>query len=671
MLPQRACRAAATIACAAILPSAAGAAGARRAMTVDDQFRMAEPGAPLLSPDGQWVLYTVERLSLPQNARHMSTWLAPTAAGRPPREFLRKGDGSPMWAASSRSVFFLRSVGTGDQSSRELFEQDVDGGDAVQRSHIAPGPDGEWQIAPDGTFFLVLRQEAKPSAPGAGSDVVFVDEGSNGQTSDTWMNVWRYDVATAALTRVTQRDWTISGADVSPDGRTAVVAARPDNGRNTRARTELFSVDLKTGATRALTQNGAPENGPLWSPDGRSVLFSAVRLDRWELGNGDLWLLDVASGQARNLTPGHPGRFGQAVFSPDGTALFVQSGYGTTRFPVQIEVASGRITPLVETKGVVRVGSWSADRRTFAYVYTDFASPADVYVGRVNVRADRQHRLTDLNPWVRDEIALGSAQAVQWPSFDGKTIEGLLHLPPADVGATGPRPMIVHVACGPGCAWLNSFSVKNHVWAGLGYAQLSPNVRGSSNYDDALMRGNKFDIGGGDRRDIEAGTDAMVERGIADPERLGIDGWSYGGVLGGYTLTRTTRFKAASLGAMVSDFISEYGAVVYYDMELWFLGGNPWTEPEQWRGRGSLTHADRVRTPTLLHHGDEDTTCSPFQSMNFFAALRTFGTPVRLIRYPGEGHDLRQPAHLRLRDSQDVAWMQRYLRGIRGPDGVE
>jgi dipeptidyl aminopeptidase/acylaminoacyl peptidase len=325
----------------------------------------------------------------------------------------------------------------------------------------------------------------------------------------------------------------------------------------------------------------------------------------------------------------------------------------------------------VQTEGLVRVGSWSADRRTFAYVYQDFTTPPDIYVGRTEISADRQHRITDLNPWVREEIALGSVRRVQWTSFDGAPIEGLLHLPPGDTGAPSPRPMIVHVACGPGCAWLNNFSIKNHVFAGLGYAQLSPNVRGTSNYDDRLMRGNELDIGGGDRRDLLAGVDAMVAQKIADPDRLGIDGWSYGAILAGYTITQTTRFKAASLGAMVSDWTSEYGASANYDVELWYLGGNPWTQTQHWRERSPLTHADRVRTPTLLHHGDLDDTDSPFQSMNFFVALRKFGVTARLLRYPDESHDLQQPVHLRMRDSQDVAWMEWFVRGIRGPETPE
>lgn len=640
----------------------------KRPMSVDDQFRLVEPSAPLLSPDGQWVLYTVERVSVAENARHSSIWIASTQNKKPPREFLREGDSSPIWAPSSRSVYFLRSVADGNRRSRELFEQGIDDSVAVQHSYIGPGVGGSWQLSQDGTSFLVIRQEAVPTGPGADSDVVFVDEGSNGQVRDYWRNLWRYDLATEKLTRVTSREWWITSADLSPDGRSAIVEAQPDNGRNTRWKSELFLVDLSTGLTQQLTNNVAPESSPVWSPDGKSVLFTAVRLDDWALGNGDLWLFDVASRRAVNITPKHTGRFTQPIFSRDGKSIFVQSGYGTTRFPVRIDIGSGKITRLVQTEAVVRVGSWSHDRQTFAYIYTDATTPPDLYIGRNGITADRQHRLTDLNPWVRDEIALGSVQVVKWKSYDGKLIEGLLQLPPAGTVVQGYLPMIVHVACGPGCNWLNVFNPKFQVYAGLGYAQLSPNVRGTANYDDTFMRANMFDIGGGDRLDILSGVDAMIARKVADPGRLGIDGWSYGGILAGYTITQTNRFKAASLGAMVSDWVTDYGSSAYYGTERWYLGGNPWTKPGHWRGRSSLTYANRVRTPTLLHHGDEDDTDPPFQSMNFFVALRRFGTTARLIRYPNEPHDLQQPRHIRIRDTQDVAWMQRFVRGIKGPD---
>lgn len=630
-------------------------------MTVDDQFRMTEPGTPLISPDGKWVLFSVDTMSLKENAHHSRFMLSPSNGRERPKELLEEGDGVIAWSPDSQSVFIQRVAGKGT----ELFEQPVTGGPAVQKSHLGWSDPGSWQLSKDGLSFLVVRSESKFSGPGKDSDAVFVNEGSNGQRRGYWQNLWRFDLQTEKLRRVTQRAWRINSADLSPDGLHAVVAAQPDNGRNSGWKSELYEVDLRTGRSRQLTRNKAPEIAPQWSPDGKHVLFTAMRLDTWDYGNGDLWLLDTHTLKIRNLTPNHTGRFAQPVFSSDGKTLLVPSGYGTARFPVSVDVATGRITKLVDTHGAVRIGSWSADRKTFAYAYTDAVTPADVYVGRLGNRSDRQARLTDLNPWIREEIALGSVETVRWRSFDGRQIEGLLYLPPREKPDHRRLPMIVHVPCGPGCAWLNTFSVKHQVYAGLGYAQLAPNIRGASNYDDAHMHANRFDIGGGDRRDVMTGIDALISKGIVDGSRLGIDGWSYGAVLGGYTLTKTNRFRAASLGAMVSDWVSEYGSSANYDVERWYIGGNPWSNPEKWRERSSLTHADRVRTPTLLHHGDEDTTDSPFQSMNYYVALRKAGTVARYIRYPGEGHDLYEPQHIRLRDMQDVAWMERFVKGVR------
>lgn len=628
---------------------------AKRPLTVDDEFRIVETANPLISPDGRWVLYSVTHSSLADNARHTVIWIAPAGDGAAPREFLKEGDGSPMWGRDSASVFFVRGG--------QLFEQRLDGGAAVQHSHLTGERPWLWRLSRDGAFFLALQSEETVDAPGGAGDTTFVDEGSNGQTRLAWDNVFRYDLKTETLTRVTERKWSIDDADLSPDGRHAVVAARPDNDRNTRWRTELYVVDLASGSTRQLTHNVAPESSPVWSPDGTWILFNAVRLDKWELGNGDFWRVDVATGKTRLLTRHRVGRFsGTPVFSPDGRSIDSQSGYATARFPVRVDAATGAVTRLIDTEGAARAGSWSDDRRTFAYTYEDAATPPDVYIGRSGDTAERQHRVTDLNPWLREEIALGSVQRVRWKSRDGLGIEGLLLLPPA--AAKKPLPLIVHVACGPGCGWVNSFSAKNQIYAGLGYAQLSPNVRGSSNYDDVFMRANKFDIEVGDRYDLLAGADAMVARGIADPQKLGIDGWSYGAILAGYTITQTNRFKAATLGAMVSDWTTDYGSVAYYSTERWYIGGNPWTKPARWRERSSLTYANRVQTPALLHHGDEDRSCAPFQSMNFFVALRRFGRTARLIRYPGEGHDFTQPVHIRLRDQEDVAWMQKYVSGI-------
>jgi dipeptidyl aminopeptidase/acylaminoacyl peptidase len=247
-------------------------------------------------------------------------------------------------------------------------------------------------------------------------------------------------------------------------------------------------------------------------------------------------------------------------------------------------------------------------------------------------------------------------------------IEGLLHLP---VGyAEGARvPLLLNIHGGPAGSWRNAFSPTYHIYAGLGYASLSPNVRGSSGYTDRLREGNTVDkgdgIGFGDYEDLIAGVDSLVEQGIADPDRLALRGWSYGGILGGWTITQTNRFKAASIGAGVYDWTSEYGPGFNNDVRLWHIGGTPWDNPEGYRKQSALTHVRNVTTPTLLIHGMEDTTDTEAQSMIFFTAIKDIGkAPVRYLRFPREPHGFREPRHQRTRDIEEIRWMQKHVLGV-------
>jgi dipeptidyl aminopeptidase/acylaminoacyl peptidase len=295
-----------------------------------------------------------------------------------------------------------------------------------------------------------------------------------------------------------------------------------------------------------------------------------------------------------------------------------------------------------------------------AYVFQNFDTPADVWVAKTDGSEGR--RLTEVNPRITQELVLGEGKVIQWNSADGTEIEGLLMLPPGHDGSS--LPLLLHIHGGPAGVFRNSFDTRNHVWAGLGYAQLFPNVRGSSGYTDELLQGNMNDIGGGDYQDLMTGVDAVVDMGLADPDQLGLRGWSYGGILGGWTVTQTDRFKGASVGAMVSDWTSEYGPGFNHDVRLWYIGGTPWENPEEWRQRSALTHVANVTTPTLILHGMNDTTDTEAQSMMFFQALKDLGRDTRYIRFPREPHGFREPRHQRTRDVEEIRWIQKYVRGI-------
>ena len=166
------------------------------------------------------------------------------------------------------------------------------------------------------------------------------------------------------------------------------------------------------------------------------------------------------------------------------------------------------------------------------------------------------------------------------------------------------------------------------------------------------------------------GVDKLIADGIADPDHLAIRGWSYGGILGGWTLTQTTRFKAASLGAMVADWTSEYAMGFNHDVRLWYIGGTPWESADNYRRQSSYTHIARVTTPTLLLHGERDTTDTIGQSMMYYQGLKDRGVPARFIRFPREPHGFREPHHVRIRDTEEIAWLMKYARGIdwKAPD---
>ena len=300
------------------------------------------------------------------------------------------------------------------------------------------------------------------------------------------------------------------------------------------------------------------------------------------------------------------------------------------------------------------------------YTFSDYDSPSDIYM--TSVPGFKPVRLTNVNPWVEEELLLASMKVIKWKSKRGFEIEGLLHLP-ANYKEGVQLPLMVNIHGGPAGCFVNSFRASYHVYAGLGYASLSPNVRGSSGYTDKLREGNSIQgndvIGKGDYWDLMNGVDYVIKQGYADPDQLALRGWSYGGILGGWTITQTNRFKAASIGAGVYDWTSEYGPGFNYDVRLWHIGGTPWDNPDEYREQSAFTHVKNVSTPTFLIHGMKDTTDTEAQSMLFFAAIKDIGkAPVRYIRVPREPHGFREPRHQRIRDIEEIKWMQKYVTKI-------
>lgn len=658
------------VAAVAVLVAVGAGAQSRRPMTVDDAIDLVQLSAPRLSPDGQRVLFTVSELAKwKENKRTTSVWMSDVATGDA-RKFLgHERDKNAAWSPDGRLIAFLASRDAKEESSRsdtppQIWIIRTDGGEATRLTdHKGTIKSFEW--TDDGSTIVFAAEPAKSESEKAdekaGDDVIFVDEAANGQERGEFSGLWRIGIASKAEQAITHdARLLIEDFQVSSDATKVAVIYRRDNTRNGQFRAEVAVVDAATGTLTDLTHNSAPEQNVRWSPDGKLLSYLAPSDTSWELAEQKIWIVPAAGGAPKRLLNGFAGSLRQYAWARDSQSIVFGATTRGRGAAFRVAVPSGTVTRLAGGEWAGAMESVSADGRLGAAIVSSPGTAAEVHV--IDLQGGSTRPVTHLNSVATQTVAVSQFRPVTWKSRDGLDIEGLLWLPADYKG--GRLPLLLSVHGGPAGVWDLSFRAINHVYTGLGWAVLEPNVRGSSSYGDALIRGNMKDIGGGDYFDLMTGVDKLIADGIADADHMAIRGWSYGGILGGWTITQTTRFKAASLGAMVSDWSSEYAMGFNHDVRLWYIGGTPWESGERYRQQSSYSHIASVTTPTLLLHGERDTTDTIGQSMIYYQGLKDRDVPVRFIRFPREPHGFREPHHVRIRDGEEISWLMKYARGI-------
>lgn len=632
-----------------------------RAMTVDDLLGMARIGNVLVSPDGARVFYSVSELDWSENKRSTSYFMVPFEGGEAYAFIGDDGGRSFRFSPDGMHLTFLRDV----DDDPQVFDLPTGGGEARQLTSHRGGID-RYIWAPDNSaiFFSAEepRTEEEQRQHDLGLDPVFVDEAPNGKNEARFSNLWVFDIASGEETRLTDEEHIVDDFDVSPDGRLVVFSARPDDRTNYPFLSELYLYEMADGELTRLTDNQAPEDGPLWAPDGESFLYRAPSDVDFDLRSGYFWVMDVATGQARRLEGQNQGEVDNVAWSADGAAILFNETRGTDTNLYRLDVESDETTALTSRPGTMRSRAFSADRRRVAFTFENFTTPADLWA--VDLDGGEPIRLTDVNPEIGDTIAVVDGELLEWSGKGGMRIEGifmnsLAHRPGE------PQPLIVDIHGGPAGVVTNRFDPEFQLLAGAGYAILAPNVRGSCCYGDEVLRGLMGEVGDGEFVDMMAGLDYAIENRDVDPERLGVRGWSWGGVASSYTITQTDRFKAASVGAMVGNWAAETGPGFNFDVSLWYIGGTPWDNPEEWAKRSSITHVRNVTTPTIIFHGARDETSSVGQSLMFFTALRDIGkAPVRYIKFPRQRHGIQEPRLERVHLVEEIRWFKKYIDGI-------
>ncbi len=630
-------------------------------MTVDDALRLKRLGNVLLSPDGERVFYSVSELDWDENRRRTRYFMVPFSGGEARQYISDAGGRSFRFSPDGDHLTFLRDV----DDEAQVFGLPTDGGEARQLTAHKGGIEA-YRWSPDGSaiFFSAeeIRSDDEQREHDLGLDPVFVDEAPNGKHEARFSNLWLHDMASDTETRLTNEELIVGAFDISPDGGQVVLTARPDDRTNYPFLSELYLYERASTRLMRLTDNNAPEDDPQWAPDGGSILYRAPSDADFDLSNGYFWIMDVASHRARRLDGQNQGEVDNVAWAADGTGILFNETRGTNTNLYRLDFGSGDVTTLTRRLGTMRSRAFSADRKRAIFSYENFTTPIDLWA--VHLEGGDPARLTDVNPAIGDTIRVVDGEVLTWGGKNDMSIEGVF-MNSLDHQHGDTQPLIVHIHGGPAGVVTNSFDAEFQTLAGLGYAILAPNVRGSSGYGDEVLGGLIGEVGDGELFDMMAGLDYAIANRDIDPERLGVRGWSWGGVATSYTITQTNRFMAASVGAMVGNWAAETGPGFNFDVSLWYIGDAPWSHPEEWAKRSSITHVRNVTTPTIIFHGARDETSSVGQSLMFFTALRDLGkAPVRYIKFPRQGHGIEEPRLERVHLVEEIRWFKKHIEGV-------
>lgn len=659
---------AATVLFAAV--SAKAAEPARERWTVESMLKAKVLGDVALAPDGARVVFTV---STPQMDGDRSEWLSHVylaAADGSNTVQLTRGEKSatePQFSPDGRWVAFL-SPRSGPRAN--LWRIRVDGGESEQLTDERGGV-ASFAWSPDGTHLAFLMPDVKSDdeekAERERRDAYAV--GENHRRSRLYLVAAQVDDdGKRRARRLTGGDLHVGGYlggrnfDWSPDGKSIAFAHQPTPMVDDWRKTDISLIDLATGKISSVVATEAAETQPMFSPDGTRIAYTASEVPpRWAFASRVQLVRPDGKGveplaETFDLKPALVG------WSADGTSVLVNEARGTVQRLYSVPSDGAAVIEFSSAETMVTHAALSSRRGHVAYVSESPERAPEVFVSAMAVFSPLQvSRVQEL-----PNLPIGKTDVISWKSADGRDIEGLLTYP---VGyETGTRvPLVVVIHGGPMGVFTRTCIVARGpyplaVFAARGFAVLRCNVRGSSGYGKEFRYANHDDWGGGDYRDIMSGVDALIERGIADADRLGVMGWSYGGYMTSWMITQTNRFKAASVGAGITNMVSFTGSTDIAEFLPDYLGSEFWARPERWRALSPLLHVAAVETPTLIQHGDRDARVPIGQGYELHNALKRRGVPVTMVVYPRQGHTLQEPKLQLDAARRNVDWLERWLK---------
>lgn len=647
-------------------------------VALDDFHRLAELAGPAFSPDGSSIVYSVTLGDARQDAAKSDLWTVAWKGGAPIR-ITDTGEASetqPRYSADGEWVLFLSDAGVkkteagtdpddrkkAEDENTQLWRMPAKGG-AAQRITTLPGGISDYALSPDGRQAVVVAEVGRTvgstakTPPPIETERFFFKQDGRGYLDDRATQLFVVDLASGKARQLTSGARDHWHPAWSPDGRLIAYAAKDQGDADRTLNYEVFTIAPAGGEPRRISVSAGADSdpdwgsGPAWSPDSRRLVWLEGGEDKWiYYAPHQLAVADVATGAIAR--PARIDRwFYQPRWTPDGKLIaLIEQDCDT--WLARIDPASGAITYLTQGKRFGYDHAVAANGNV-AVLDANDRMPSELYAvgdGRA---------LTHHNAWLLDR-ALGEVRDIVFRSGNAE-IHGFLTLPPNHDPAKR-YPLIADLHGGPVYQHSHEFDLDARLYAAAGYVVLKVNPRGSSGRGFDFARAIYADWGNLDVRDISAGISHAIALGIADPERIGVGGWSYGGILTDYMIASDTRIRAAISGAGVANALSLFGVDMYareYMLEL----GAPWERFETWRKLAyPLLQAGRISAPTLFQCAEADDNVPCVGAEQMYQALKTRGVPTKLIVYPGENHGLTVPSYLIHRMRSNIGWYDRWLK---------
>lgn len=638
----------------------------KRLPTVEDLLALKSVSDAQMSPDGQAVAFVVGDSYKEKDAKTIKSqiWLV-EASGGGARPFTSgpRSDILPRWSPDGRTLAFLSD--RTEENKYQIHLLPAAGGEARALTEVK-GSVSAFAWSPNGRSIAYLMNDPETEEEKKREEEK--DDAIEFEARPKYSRLWVIDVASRETREVTHGPIQVWEFSWSADGEhfALLVSDSPEEWAWYQAR--LARVPAAGGQPATIYTTPKQLARPLWSPDGHEIAFiSCIWSDRGVVA-GDIYVIPAEGGEAHNLTEGRPISATWMDWERDERSLLVMAYEDGETGLYRLERATSELRQLWREPVGVTDRWWqqysrSADGQTLAVVREEAAHPRDVWLGRLGAgERVAWHQLTHLHPQVA-ELALGETEVLRWHGPDGLAIQGLL-IKPVSYEPGRRYPLVTYVHGGPAALWGHRFYLSPgwpQLLAAHGFAVLLPNPRGSVGWGTAFTAANQGDLGGRDWHDILAGVDACIAAGIADPERLGICGWSYGGFMTAWAVTQTDRFKAAVMGAGISDWLSFHGTSNLPTWDVQAYQADPYDPEGPFVRFSPITYVHQVKTPTLILHGEKDPYVPVGQAYQFLRALKELGVPVELVVYPREGHGILEKAHVRDQLERIVAWFEKTL----------